>query len=264
MSRLNINAGLTSIAAMLLATSAFAEPPIQEGDTLESLSQVRIETTVNGQPGSLEQMGIPKEVIAQAIAQNAVIDLQARTLLPQSATLSPAPDRVAQGIDQTQDTIGLQHQTLAQSDVQGSVATDLQAAADAVPVEDQQLTSGTIQAQQIVPEVNSAEQAALQQADQQLDYSHALQAQTAASSAPVVVSDDPAVSAQMSTVQEAEEINAAVEAAVDETDPNAAAIMPSGQDGIDPNAQALPAEADQLNDTQQLGDTEVESTSPLQ
>lgn len=61
---------------------AFAEPPIQPGDTLESLSRVKIETTVNGQAGSLEQMGITKEIIAQAISQNAVIDLQTRTLLP--------------------------------------------------------------------------------------------------------------------------------------------------------------------------------------
>ena len=35
---------------------AFAEPPIQAGDTLESLSKVKISTTINGQTGSLQEL----------------------------------------------------------------------------------------------------------------------------------------------------------------------------------------------------------------
>lgn len=41
---------------LLGATSAFAEPAVQPGETLESLSQVKISTTVNGQPGSLQDL----------------------------------------------------------------------------------------------------------------------------------------------------------------------------------------------------------------
>ena len=83
--RTKMTLGLSAIATAMFASSAFAEPPVQPGDTLESLSKATVQTTVNGQPGSLEQMGIPKQVIAQAIAQNAVIDVQARTLRPMNA-----------------------------------------------------------------------------------------------------------------------------------------------------------------------------------
>ena len=40
----------------LMSATAFAEPPIQPGDTLESLSKAKVVTTVNGQPGSLQDI----------------------------------------------------------------------------------------------------------------------------------------------------------------------------------------------------------------
>ena len=40
----------------VISASAFAEPPIQPGDTLESLSQAKVTTTVNGQPGSIQEL----------------------------------------------------------------------------------------------------------------------------------------------------------------------------------------------------------------
>ena len=40
----------------LMSAAAFAEPPIHPGDTLESLSKVKVVTTVNGQPGSIEEL----------------------------------------------------------------------------------------------------------------------------------------------------------------------------------------------------------------
>ena len=39
-----------------ISISTFAEPPIQAGDTLESLSKVKISTTINGQAGSLQEL----------------------------------------------------------------------------------------------------------------------------------------------------------------------------------------------------------------
>lgn len=47
--------GLALIAGVISAT-AFAEPTIQPDETLESLSQAKITTTVNGQPGSLQEL----------------------------------------------------------------------------------------------------------------------------------------------------------------------------------------------------------------
>lgn len=43
-------------ATVFSATAVFAEPPVQPGQTLESLSQAQVQTTVNGQPGSLQQL----------------------------------------------------------------------------------------------------------------------------------------------------------------------------------------------------------------
>ncbi|TSH71231.1 hypothetical protein E2K73_11440, partial [Acinetobacter sp. RF15A] len=56
-----MNSKLTQILGVGLFTSvlsaaAFAEPPVQPGETLESLAKAKISTTVNGQQGSLESL----------------------------------------------------------------------------------------------------------------------------------------------------------------------------------------------------------------
>lgn len=47
-----------ALAVILGFTSfaTFAEPAVQPGETLESLAKVRVNTTVNGQPGSIKQL----------------------------------------------------------------------------------------------------------------------------------------------------------------------------------------------------------------
>lgn len=60
----------------LMSAAAIAEPPIQPGDTLQSLSQVKITTTVNGQQGSIQELVASGQVrIADAAAQQASIAL---------------------------------------------------------------------------------------------------------------------------------------------------------------------------------------------
>ena len=59
----------------VISASAFAEPPIQPGDTLESLSQAKVTTTVNGQPGSIQEL---------------VSSGQIKLLDPNAAPISPA------------------------------------------------------------------------------------------------------------------------------------------------------------------------------
>ncbi|WP_180001423.1 MULTISPECIES: hypothetical protein [unclassified Acinetobacter] len=56
-----MNSKLSKILGLGLFTSvisagAFAEPPVQPGETLESLSKAKISTTVNGQQASLETL----------------------------------------------------------------------------------------------------------------------------------------------------------------------------------------------------------------
>ena len=40
----------------LVNVTAFAEPAVQAGETLESLSQAKITTSINGQPGSIQEL----------------------------------------------------------------------------------------------------------------------------------------------------------------------------------------------------------------
>ena len=44
------------IFTSVISAGAFAEPPVQPGETLESLSKAKISTTVNGQQASLETL----------------------------------------------------------------------------------------------------------------------------------------------------------------------------------------------------------------
>ncbi|MEB3755057.1 hypothetical protein [Acinetobacter sp. MD2(2019)] len=54
MRHLSIVVGLS--VGLIATTAAFAESAVQPGETLESLSQAKVSTTVNGQPGSLKDL----------------------------------------------------------------------------------------------------------------------------------------------------------------------------------------------------------------
>ena len=82
-------AGLCSMAAL-------AEPAIQPGDTLESLSKVKVTTTVNGQPGSINDLinsGQVQAVSAPTAPADAPVPPQAPApdAPPQDMTPPPAP-----------------------------------------------------------------------------------------------------------------------------------------------------------------------------
>ncbi|GAA5001485.1 hypothetical protein GCM10023206_03980 [Acinetobacter puyangensis] len=279
-----IHSGLVSIATMVCASAAFAEPPLQPGDTLESLAQVKVETTINGQPGSLEQMGIPKQVIAQAIAQNAVIDIQNQTLIAASSiahagaddslaqhtqpsstdiqaqaenpvVVSDDPNVVAQ-YEQQQLADESQHLAAqhANSDSAIVAETDSTALAQSEPQpladESQHLAAqNTGSDPSVAAEVDST---ALAQSEQQplADESQHLAAQHANSDSTVVVEADP----NMVALQPNQQID----------QDSAAAIPEQSLEQIDPNAQAVPAQSEQMDNTQQYGDTESGLPEPLQ
>lgn len=60
----------------LVNVTAFAEPAVQAGETLESLSQAKITTSINGQPGSI-----------QALVQSG----QVRLVNPDNSSVQPNP-----------------------------------------------------------------------------------------------------------------------------------------------------------------------------
>ncbi|TCB81110.1 hypothetical protein [Acinetobacter sp. ANC 4173] len=59
MSSHNLISATVLASGLLLGFSsvnAFAEPAVQAGETLESLSQAKVSTTINGQPGSIQDL----------------------------------------------------------------------------------------------------------------------------------------------------------------------------------------------------------------
>lgn len=73
-----------------LSMTAFAEAPVQAGETLESLSQVKVSTTVNGQPGSIADLVNSGKVQVIAGAQPSAPAMQ-RAPAPEMAGGAEAP-----------------------------------------------------------------------------------------------------------------------------------------------------------------------------
>ena len=64
----------------LVNVTAFAEPAVQAGETLESLSQAKITTSINGQPGSIQEL---------------VQSGQVRLVNPENSSVQPSPAATA-------------------------------------------------------------------------------------------------------------------------------------------------------------------------
>ena len=60
-----------SVVTALMATTAFAEPQVQPGDSLENLSKVKVSTTVNGQAASLQELVASGQIRIVGTPQNA-------------------------------------------------------------------------------------------------------------------------------------------------------------------------------------------------
>ena len=87
-----------------LSMTAFAEQPVQAGETLESLSKAKVTTTVNGQPGSLEELVNSGKVQLISAQSNPVQtqpmnsqDVQAVT--PHQSEMADPADTTAPSID---------------------------------------------------------------------------------------------------------------------------------------------------------------------
>ncbi len=270
--------GLSAIIVATFATSAFAEPPIQPGDTLESLPIATVQTTVNDQPGSLEQMGIPKHVIAQAIAQNAVIDVQARTLRPMNAPVSASTQVAPQSAMQSEQSAPVEYAANTSStnlEAPVNVETGVEMTAQSAPVVDD---ASVQQAQQVAQnvesmnanveselsaqasEISESEQSAMTEAQNQLAQAQATTEQASMQTAELNAAVDTAINEADQTVASAQ---ADVQNGMDQ---NAAALMPEAdQNAIDPNVQAVPAEdMNQTEDATQLAEPEMDATAPLQ
>ncbi|WP_216940558.1 hypothetical protein [Acinetobacter sp. BY419] len=84
-----MNSKLSKILGLGLFTSvisvgAFAEPAVQPGETLESLSKAKISTKVNGQEGSLESLVNSGQI--------RLVDPRTAAPLPQDPAMTQAPN----------------------------------------------------------------------------------------------------------------------------------------------------------------------------
>ena len=133
----------------LMSAAAFAEPSIQPGDTLESLSKVKIVTTVNSQPGSIQDLVSSGQVqlMEGANPENAA---------PTEQPLNPTQVQPAQ-IDSNAPAIAQPQAEQAVAEAENALPTEQQnlaAAPQAVVEPIQAAPENTIMTQE--PDSNSA------------------------------------------------------------------------------------------------------------
>ena len=97
----------------VISVAAFAEPPVQPGETLESLSKAKISTKVNGQEASLEslvnsgqiRLVDPRTAAPQPAMPNTQAPMPndpAMTQAPNSGTVSPQPPVTEPGMNESE------------------------------------------------------------------------------------------------------------------------------------------------------------------
>ena len=88
--------GLSLITGLMSAT-VFAEPAIQPGDSLESLSKVKVSTTVNGQAGSIQDLVASGQIrivdASQALAAPTQVGTEAA--IPNHSTVNATTAQMA-------------------------------------------------------------------------------------------------------------------------------------------------------------------------
>lgn len=82
--------GLGLIAG-IISVAAFAEPAVQPGETLESLSQAKITTTVNGQPGSLKELAASGKIKILNDSTQVTAEAPASEVATSDATAEESP-----------------------------------------------------------------------------------------------------------------------------------------------------------------------------
>ncbi|WP_457970020.1 hypothetical protein [Acinetobacter calcoaceticus] len=88
-----------SVITGLCSMAALAEPAVQPGDTLESLSKVKVTTTVNGQHGSISDLVNSGQVQQVSAAPTNA----APTGAPIPADVPPAPPAPIDAVPPAQD-----------------------------------------------------------------------------------------------------------------------------------------------------------------
>ena len=233
--------GLSLVTGLMSAT-AFAEPAIQPGDSLESLSKVKVTTTVNGQVGSIQDLVTSGQIRivdagqvattpadagseTQKVQTNSAVDVnapqatdintttQAVETLPEK-TNSPALEQTAQAASENVDPMQPNAELAAQ---QAEQVMDQETAAQA-PVNE---TNENIAA---APMTSSSPDAPVNAADMsQTDVTN-----EAVAAAPVNTAEtNEAFAAAPETAQPQDAVQAAPEAGINDAPVNASPEAPA-------------------------------------
>ncbi|ENU63933.1 hypothetical protein EVX74_014705 [Acinetobacter lwoffii] len=163
----------------VISVAAFAEPPVQPGETLESLSKAKISTKVNGQEASLESLvnsgqirlvdprtAAPQPVMPDTQMPNDPAMAQAPN---HSGTVSPQPPVTEAGMNESEVPANLV-EPATESEVEASTSMTtpqqqptLEEQQAAVPAMSEEQQQAAIASEQPMPEAQ--QQAAVTEAD---------------------------------------------------------------------------------------------------
>ncbi|WP_235943478.1 hypothetical protein [Acinetobacter terrestris] len=260
--------GLSLVTGLMSAT-AFAEPAIQPGDSLESLSKVKVTTTVNGQAVSIQDLVAsgqirlvdpsqiatdPNQVQAgsetEQVQSNSATDANA----PQAADLNTT----AQTAEPAQAIFESEVQTTAAEDETAPQAADMNTTAQVEASPEQANSPALEQTAQAAPESADPMQPNAELAAQQTE--QVMDQEAAATQAPVNdASENMAVAPVTSSSADAP-VTAADMSQTDVTNESAAAPVNTAETN---EAFAATPEAAQPNDAVQAAPEADLSDAPL-
>ena len=120
--------------------TAFAEPAVQAGETLESLSQAKITTSINGQPGSIQEL---------------VQSGQVRLVNPENSSVQPSPVATADLSSDTSTAASPSESMPSAPQLDSSAAHPVNAAEAEIPRNDLPEAEQNLQAQPMPTESQS-------------------------------------------------------------------------------------------------------------
>ncbi|MGE8562109.1 MAG: hypothetical protein ACN6NJ_14385 [Acinetobacter sp.] len=251
--------GLSLVTGLMSAT-AFAEPAIQPGDSLESLSKVKVTTTVNGQAGSIQDLVASGQIRIVDASQIAADPAQAGSetqVQTSSAVDANAPETAPADINTTAQTTEASQvasetevQNMAAADETAPQATEMNTTAQAAEVAPEQANAPALEqsaqaaSENVDPMQPNAELAA-QQAEQVMD-------QETAAQAPVNETSENIAAAPMASPTADTSVNAADMSQSDVTsEAVAAAPVNTAETGMNNEAFAAAPETAQPTDAVQ-------------
>lgn len=211
--------GLSLITGLMSAT-AFAEPAIQAGDSLESLSKVKVSTTVNGQAGSIQDLVASGQIrildTRQATAEPTQVGTEAE--IPNHTTVNATTAQMASPAVEQANTPAIEQTAQVASENVEAMQPNAELAA--------QQTEQALNQKAAAPMISSSAETPVNAADRsQIDVTQEAVADTmmtndAIAAAPEVAQPHDAVQAAPQANLSDAPVNASPEAPIAETTEN--------------------------------------------